>query len=199
MVVLFFLASNKAIANLRIKLSTFGKLNWSMDGNQNLEIPDFSPDEFDNDKEVKKWREEEKEFAKFMDDCIKSVAIPFNATKSSHKNLKGFELHKLIEKPFIVESQKGNHGKKTVFFSVIEYHTSVKAGRTTSSGSDHYFVGVITLDKSYPHTILQKETLALKIHNLFVPVDVDFKHAWWFSFNFHVITKDKDRLKKLLE
>ena len=170
-----------------------------MSENENLEIPDFSDPEFDNDKEVKKWREEEKEIQKYIDDCIKIVSGSFNSTKSSHKNLKGFELHKLLETPFIIESHKGNLGKKTVFFSVIEYHTSIKAGRTTSSGSDNYFVGVITLDRSYPHTIIQEETLALKIHNLVVPGDVDFKHAKWFSFKFHVITKDEDRLRKLFE
>jgi len=170
-----------------------------MSENENLEIPDFSDPEFDNDKEVKKWREEEKAFAKYIDDCVQIVSSSFNASKSSHKNLKGFELHKLIQTPFIIESHKGNLGKKTVFFSVIAYRTSVKTGRTTLSGSDNYFVGVITLDKSYPHTIIQQETAALKLHNLFVRGDVDFKHARWFSFKFHVITKDEDRLKKLFE
>jgi len=171
----------------------------NMTENENSEIPDFSPDEFDNDTEVKKWREAEKEFQKYIDDCIKVVSDSFNSTKSSHKNLKGFELHKLIETPFIIESHKGNFGKKTVFFSVIAYRTSVKTGRTTLSGSDNYFVGVITLDNSYPHTIIQEETAALKLHNLFVRGDVDFKHARWFSFKFHVITKDEDRLRKLFE
>jgi hypothetical protein len=73
------------------------------------------------------------------------------------------------------------------------------AGKMHSSGADNYFVGVITLDKSYPHTIIQEETIALKLHNLLVPGDIDFKHARWFSFKFHVITKDEDRLKKLFE
>ena len=170
-----------------------------MHENENLEIPDFSDPEFDNDKEVKKWREEEEAFAKYIDDCIQIVSSSFNASKSSHKNLKGFELHKLIDTPFIIESQTGTSGRQKVFFSVIQYHNYVKTGKTISSGSDNYFVGVITLDKSYPHTIIQPETAALKIHNLIVPGDIDFKHARWFSFKFHVISKDEDRLKMLFE
>jgi hypothetical protein len=170
-----------------------------MNENENLEIPDFSDPEFDNDKEVKKWREEEKAFAMYIDDCIQIVSGSFNASKSSHKNLKGFELHKVIDTPFIIESHSGSIGRKTVFFSIIQYHTSVRTGRTTSSGSDYYFVGVIILEKSYPHTIIQQETAALKIHNLFVPGDIDFKHARWFSFKFHVITKDEDKLRRLFE
>ena len=105
----------------------------------------------------------------------------------------------MIEIPFIITSHTGSIGRKTVFFSVIQYHTSVKTGRTSSSGTDNYFVGVITLDRTYPHTIIQQETPALKFHNLFVPGDVDFKHAKRFSFKFHVITKDEDRLKKSFE
>jgi len=170
-----------------------------MNEKENSEIPDFSPNEFDNDKEVKKWREEKKAFEKYINDCIQIVSDSFNASKSSHKNLKGFDLHKLIDTPFIMQSRMGTSGRKTVFLSVIQYHTSMTAARVHSSGSDNYFVGVITLDKSYPHTIIQPETAALKIHNLIVPGDIDFKHAWWFSFKFHVITKDKDRLKRLFE
>jgi len=170
-----------------------------MSENENFEIPDFSDPGFDNDKEVKKWREEEKAFAKYIDDCIQVVSGSFNASKSSHKNLKGFELHKAIDTPFIIESHTGNTGRKTVFFSVIQYHTSMAAGKMHSSGADNYFVGVITLERSYPHTIIQQETAALKLLNLFVRGDVDFKHAKSFSFRFHVITKDEDRLKRLFE
>jgi len=170
-----------------------------MEENENLEIPDFSDPEFDNDKEVKKWREEQKEFAKYMDDCVKIVSDSFNASKSSHKNLKGFELHKLINKPFIITSYTGGIGNEKVFFSVIQYRTSTSTARGNSSGDDYYFVGVITLERLYPHTIIQKETTALKIHNLFVRGDIDFKHAKKFSLKFHVITKDEDRLRKLFE
>jgi len=170
-----------------------------MNENENSDIPDFSDPEFDNDKEVKKWREEREDFIKYINECITIVSNSFNANKSSHKNLKGFELHKAINTPFIMESYLGSHGRKPVFFSIIQYRSSVSAGRVSSSGSDNYFVGVITLERPYPHTIIQPETVALKINNLFVKGDVDFKHAKWFSFKFHVITKDEDRLRRLFE
>jgi hypothetical protein len=98
-----------------------------------------------------------------------------------------------------MESYLGSLGRKPVFFSIIQYRSSVSAGRVRFSGSNNYFVGVITLERSYPHTIIQPETAALKISNLFVKGDVDFKHAKWFSFKFHVITKDEDRLRRLFE
>jgi hypothetical protein len=170
-----------------------------MDEYGNSGIPDFSPDEFENDKEVKKWREEAKAYEKLVNDSVKIVCDSFHATKSSHKNLKGFELHKTIETPFIMKSFRGSMARKTVFFSIIQYRTSTRLARTNFSGTDDYFVGVITLERSYPHTIIHPETAALKIHNLIVPGDIDFKHAKWFSFRFHVITKDEDRLKRLLE
>lgn len=170
-----------------------------MDENESLEIPDFSDPEFENDKDVKKWREQAKEFEKYMDDCVKIVTDTFNASISAHKNLKRFELHRLINKPFIVNSYTGGFGNEKVFFSVIQYHTSTSTVRGNSSGEDYYFVGVANLERSYPHTLIQKETAALKIHNLFVRGDVDFKHARKFSSKFHVVTKDEERLRKLVE
>lgn len=170
-----------------------------MDEKENIEIPDFSDPAFENDKEVKKWREEDKAYEQMINDSIRIVSDSLRASRSSHKNLKGFELHKSIDTPFIMESHTGSLGRKTVFFSVIRYHTSMAAARMKSSGADDYFAGVIMLDRPYPHTVILPETAALKIHNLFVRGDVDFKHAKWFSFKFHVITKDENRLKRLFE
>src|SRR6185436_7843301 len=170
-----------------------------MDKNEDFDMPDFSDQEFDNDKEVKKWKKEREEHIKHINECITVVSKSFNSSQSSHKNLKGFELHKLINIPFIIESHTGSFGKKTVFFSVIRYKTSARIPKGNISGSDEYFVGVITLEKSYPHTIILPETIALKINNLFIRGDVDFTHAKWFSFKFHVITKDEDRLRRSFE
>ena len=164
-----------------------------------IEIPDFSPDEFDNDKEVKKWRLAREEAQKYFDNCIKTVTDALQAKKSSHKKLKGFELHKLVLEPYVYESFAGIAGNKSIYISIIEYYTSTRTARQTSADFDEYFVGVITLDRTYPHTIIQPETLALKIHNLLIKTDIDFKHAKWFSFLFHVITKDDFRLKRSFE
>jgi hypothetical protein len=170
-----------------------------MDENESFEIPDFSDPEFDNEKEVKKWRKEREDFVKYINECTTVIRNSFNASKSSHKNLKRFELHKLITTPFIVESFAGSFRKKDVFFSIIQYKTSARIARGDISGTDEYFVGVITLERSYPHTIILPETLGLKINNLFIRGDVDFRHAKWFSFKFHVITKDEDRLRRSFE
>ena len=167
-----------------------------MDENEQLKIPDFSEDDFENDKEVKKWRDAEKEYEKMIDESVTLVCNAFSASTSSHKNFKGFDLHRLINLPFILETYTGTVGRKTILFSLVQYHTSMVAGRTRLSGTDEYFVGVITLERSYPHTIIQRETIALKINNLFVPGDIDFTHAKRFSSKFHVISKDEERLRR---
>ena len=170
-----------------------------MNENENLPVPDFSDPEFENDKDVKRWREQKKAHLKYIEDSARIVSNSFKASKFSHKNLKRFELHKAIDTPFIIQSYLGSQNRKKIFFSIIQYHTSASIPRGNLSGTDEYFVGVIALDRFYPHTIILPETAAIKINNLFVPGDVDFKHAKSFSFRFHVVTKDEDKLKSLFE
>jgi hypothetical protein len=64
-------------------------------------------DEFENDKEVQKWRKEDAEFNKMIDDSVNIITSAFKATKSSHKNLKAFLLHKNITNPFVWASYEG--------------------------------------------------------------------------------------------
>jgi hypothetical protein len=132
-----------------------------------------------------------------IDDSTKIVTDAFNAKASSHKNLKQFLLHKSINIPFIIESYEGKWKNRDIYFCILQYESSVHAGRVNNSGSDNYFAGVIDLDRSYPQTIAQPETIALKIENLVTKADVDFSHAKKFSWKFHVITKDRSALELL--
>lgn len=156
-------------------------------------------DDFANDKEIIKSREELAAFNKMMAESIDIVSKKFNGKEASHKNLKGFILHKSIDQPFIGESYEGKYSNRKIYYSVFYYHSSVRAGRVQNSGTDNYFCGVIQLNQSYPHTIAQPETLALKIENLLTKTDVDFAHAKKFSRKFHVISKDAGKLKSLLQ
>jgi hypothetical protein len=158
---------------------------------------DFSGDDFANDKEIQKLRKEEAEFNKMMNDSIKIVAEAFNAKKSSHKNLKHFLLHRSVSIPYVTDSYLGRWKNRDIYFCVFEYESSVHAGRLHSSGSNYYFAGLIELDKTYPHTLAQPETIAIKLENLVTKLDIDFKYAKKFSRKFHVITKDEHLLEML--
>lgn len=159
---------------------------------------DFAVDDFANDKMIKEKRRLEAEFAKMMKESLKIVTDAFNAKESSHKNLKGFLLHRTVSIPFLTESYQGKWKNRDFYFCVFEYTSSVYAGRLQHWGENKYFAGLITLNKTYPHTLAQPETIALKVEDLFTKTDVDFEHAKKFSRKFHVITKDKAALEMLL-
>ncbi len=159
---------------------------------------DFSGDDFAGDKEIQKIRKEEAAFNKMMNDCISMVTHAFGASPASHRNLKHFLLHKSVHTPFVRESYEGRWKQHTFYFCIFQYSSSVHAGRLYNSGTDHYFAGLINLGKTYPHTIGQPETLALKLENLVLKTDVDFSHAKKFSRRFHVICKDREALQTLL-
>ncbi len=158
---------------------------------------DFSEDDFANDKEMQKIRKEQEAFDQMMKESISIVADAFNAKRSSHKNLKHFLLHKSVSIPFVSDSYLGSWKNRAVYFCVFEYESSVHAGKLHSSGSNYYFAAMIELNKPYPHTLAQPETLAIKLENLVTKLDVDFKHAKKFSRKFHVITKDAHALENL--
>jgi hypothetical protein len=156
-------------------------------------------DDFKNDPDIQKIRKQLAEYLLTIKECTSLVKTAFTAKKSSRKNLKGFLLYQSIDKPRVIESFAGQWNNKNIYISTIEYYTSVQAGRVRSAGNDHYLLGVVTLTHKYPHVIIQPEILKLKIENLVTKMDVDFRHARWFSFLFYVVTKDKALLKDIFE
>jgi len=155
---------------------------------------DDGHDDFANDKEIIKERKRQAEFLRIRDTSIKNVVTAFNATTSSHRNLKHFLLHKSVATPFVFESYEGRWRNREFYFCIFSYVSAVHAGRVNDSGSDYYFAGVFDLPKTYPHTIAQPETIALKIENLVTRADVDFDDAKKFSRKFHLVTKDRQAL-----
>ena len=81
---------------------------------------------------------------------------------------------------------------------MIEYITKLHVGRLSNASDNYYFVGLIDLAKTYPHTLVQPETIELKIQDLFSKRDTDFKSSKKFSRKFQVDTKDKDALEMLV-
>ena len=59
--------------------------------------PDFSGDDFANDKEIQRLRREQKEYARMIDDSISIVVSGLKLKKGSHINLKGFTMFKNLQ------------------------------------------------------------------------------------------------------
>ncbi len=158
---------------------------------------DFTPDVFDHQESFKEKRRKEAEYKKMMEDSILMLRDTLNASTSSHRNLKKFLIHESSMYPYIVESYQGIWKNKQFYCCILEYSGSHVNRNIYHSGDPKYFAGLITLSKKYPHTLVQPETLALKIESFFTKTDVDLKHARKFSSKFHVISKDKVALEML--
>jgi hypothetical protein len=160
-------------------------------------VYDFTPDEFDNQDQFKEKRKVEAEYKKMMEDCIRLLGDELHAEPSSHRNLKSFLIHESSTYPFIIESFQGIWKNKEFYCCILEYSGEHVNRNIYHSGDPKYFAGLITTTKKYPHTIVQPETIAHKVEDLFTKTDVDFNHAKKFSRKFHVITKDKTALEML--
>lgn len=156
---------------------------------------DFTPDEFDHQEEFKEKRRKEAEYKKMMEDCIQMLSDAFDAKASSHKNLKSFLIHESTTYPYLVESYEGAWKNKEFYCCILEYSGDEINRNIHHYGGPKYFAGLVTLTKKYPHTIIQPETIAHKVENLFTKNDIDFKQAEKFSRKFHVITKNKPALE----
>jgi hypothetical protein len=155
-------------------------------------------DPFKFDPEVQRLRKEQATHLAMIRKSLQIIQYEFNTKISSKKNLSNYILHKSLPVPTIQEAYTGTWNEHPVYITTINYYSSVTVGRVHSAGHDSYIVGIVKLKNKYPHTIIQPETLRIKIENLITRQDVDFSHARIFSFLFYVITKDKHLLKQLM-
>jgi hypothetical protein len=155
-------------------------------------------DPFKYDPEIQRLRKEKAAHLAMVRKSLQIIKHEFNAKISSKKNLSNYILHQSLPLPIIEDAYSGNWDDQPVYFTTINYYSSVTVGRVHSAGNDSYIVGIVKLKNKYPHTIIQPETLRIKIENLITRQDVDFSHARIFSFLFYVITKDKHLLKQLM-
>ena len=161
------------------------------------DIPDFSGDDFADDKGIQKIRAEQKAVEKMIDDSLAIVSNRLGLKEASHKNFKTFLMFKNLEAT-ITYSLKSSNAYKPLHVSLASYTTSYP-GRVHNSGTDLYLFGHLIMNTSYPKTYICRETLKEKITNLIMPMDVDFEHSRKFSWKFHVVTEDKKQLRDLLQ
>lgn len=160
--------------------------------------PDFSADDFADDKEIQKTRAEMNAYGKMIDDALAIIQKKLNVSNASHKNLKGFEMFRSLE-AIVNWSLSSSDSSVPIHVSLAEYSSAYPIAKASNSGTDQYLFGYFAMTKTYPATYIHKETLKEKIADLVLKHDVDFDHSKKFSRKFHVITEDKARLLELLQ
>jgi hypothetical protein len=166
--------------------------------NDNTQIPDFSGDDFAEDKQIQKARLEAKAYQTMIDESLAIVEKMFGMQEASHKNLKAFGMIKGLEASidYSISSEIEN---RKLHISLMTYFSSYKAGKLSISGSDQYLVGFLESRFNYPRTYIHKESVKEKLVDLILKHDVDFPSNKRFSRSFQVLTEDKKRLQDLLQ
>ena len=162
-----------------------------------IEVPDFSGDDFANDKEIQKLRKEAQAYRQLIEDSVAIVKSELGLEESSHKNFKGFLMFRNLT-AIVLDSYKSTRFSFKLIVSTAEYTSSYPVSRYANTGSDKYFFGYMELLKNYPATYICKESIREKIVNLFVKSDTDFADNKKFSRRFDVVTQDGYRLADLL-
>lgn len=161
-------------------------------------IPDFSGDDFANDKEVQKMRAEARAYDQMIHRCLSLIQKELHLEDSSDVSLNGFYMFKNLAAS-ITHSMKSVSQHNELRVSIVEYSSSFPTARAVNAGTDHYLFGHMRIRNSYPSTYIHKETIREKIEDVFLKRDVDFENSKKFSRKFQVLTEDKERLKTLLQ
>lgn len=164
----------------------------------NFDIPDFSGDDFANDKEIQRIRAQEQAYNKMVNDSLTIIQDKLGVVEASHKNLKGFEMFKNLQ-AIVVRSLRAPDSNNSLHVSLAQYTSSIPSGKHSNISTDQYLFGHFEMRRTYPPTYIYKETLSEKIAGIFLNNELDFKHSKKFSRKFHVLTHDKRRLSELLQ
>ncbi len=163
---------------------------------EQYEEPDFSGDDFVNDREIQKYRREREEHSKMIDDSLSTVISGLQLKKGSHVNLKGFTMFKNLVAT-LAESYHSTDEVSPLIISTATYHTSSRT-RAGGSGEDLYLFGRMKLKSKFPPTYVCRETVKEIIQDLLTKQETDFSEHKNFSKRFYVLTNDSHRLKQLL-
>lgn len=161
-------------------------------------IPDFSGDDFANDKEIQKNRAAIKAYENMIEDSLSVVRQELKVQDASHINFKGFHMFKSLSAT-ITQSMKSAIPNKELRVSLAEYYSAAPTAKSSNSGTDQYLFGHISFKTNYPRTYIHRETIKEKIEDIFLKRDVDFPNSKKFSRRFQVLTEDKKKLQDLLQ
>jgi hypothetical protein len=163
-----------------------------------LNMPDFSGDDFADDKEIQKYRAEAKAYEKKIDDALLVVRDMLNVEDSSNKDLNDFFMFKTL-KATVTRSLSSSNLNMPFHVSLAEYTSSFPTGKYANTGCHEYLFGYFVMNKKFPKTFIHQETIREKITDFILKSEVDFEHSKQFSKKFYVLTEDKYRLLELLQ
>ena len=164
--------------------------------NSNLSVPDFSGDDFIDDKEIQEARKEAQAYKQMIENSLSIIKNELNLQESSHKNLKSFHMFKSL-KATLLDSFESRNFASRMIVSVAEYMSGFPTAKNSNTGYDNYLFGYMEISKEYPSTYICKESFQQKIVNLFLKNDTDFAEHRKFSGKFNVLTKDGKKLGDL--
>jgi hypothetical protein len=121
-----------------------------------LQIPDFSGDDFSDDKEILRARQEAAAYKQMLNDSLDILKRSLNLYDSSHKNFKVFHMFKSL-KATIVDSYISSNFPTKLLVSVAEYLSSYPTARNANTGIEKYIFGFIELRKDYPSTYISRK------------------------------------------
>lgn len=164
----------------------------------NQTIPDFSGDDFANDKEIQKIRAESKAYEKMIEDSLSFIKQELKVQDASDPDFQGFHMFESLSAT-ITHSMKSSIQNKELHVCLAEYSSAFPTAKSSNSGTDQYLFGHISLRNNYPRTYIHKETIKEKLEDIFLKRDLDFPHSKKFSSKFQVLTEDKNSLQNLLQ
>ena len=173
------------------------KIDDDMDGRA-TGAPDFSGDDFVNDKEIQKARREAEAYNRLINESLAVVRDELELRESSHTNFKKFLMFKNLQ-PILIDSFRAQRAPLPLIVSVAQYRSGYPIPKNHNSGSDLYLFGSIGYNKQFPKSYICRETIREKMVDLFSRQEIDFKEHKRFSRCFHVISQDGKRLTDLFQ
>jgi hypothetical protein len=151
-------------------------------------------------KNINSLRSEEKESWEDAQTSLDKIASIFDVKSTSKPLLRNFSLFSSKVDPKIYDSWtiKGSDNKFNL--CLVEYRyifsTAGPVGGYIHSDLSLYLYGHLPLKKSFGNTIIRPESIADKVLDLYLKLDIDNPDYPKFSRNFYVTSDNKDALIK---
>lgn len=162
------------------------------------EVPDFSRDDFANDKYIIKSRAERQKYKQMVEDSLSIIRNTLNAKNCSDEDPGSFLMFEISE-PTVNKSLVVVNPSYTLHIILAEYYSSYVIPKGHNAGTDEYLFGYFTTKQKFPRTYIHKESIKEKIADLLLKQDVDFKNSKTFSRSFHVVSENGSMLQDMLQ
>lgn len=163
-----------------------------------VDVPDFSGDDFKDDKGIQEERKKILAHKKMIEDCFSIINQEFFTQPSSHRYFRSFHIFKNL-KASVLKTVRSDYGSAKLVVSLVEYYSSFPIARGYNGSRDQYLFGKLEFKKGFPKTLICKETIREKVSELFVRMETDFPEHKKFSRKFYVLTEDPKLLTDLLQ